>query len=150
QQPRPSPDQWPHSHRCRGAPPLRDWLPNVSRHPPTTAPACGRDWSRPHRSLAVDRALRHVLRDVDLRLAIDCDLGVVRLQKPSLLFMIGLWGSVKFFCALGSGVVEGGTAGRPDFLRSPASRWCCASATALSLTRPPPSPPLPIRPWLGG
>src|SRR5215471_14324963 len=47
--------------------------------------------------------------------------------------MIRLSGSVKFFCALGSGVVEGGVAGGPDFLRPSASRCCCASAAALSL-----------------
>src|ERR1700746_3797844 len=47
--------------------------------------------------------------------------------------MIRLSGSVKFFCALGSGVVEGGAAGGPDFLRPSASRCCCASAAALSL-----------------
>src|SRR6516165_582596 len=47
--------------------------------------------------------------------------------------MIRLSGSVKFFCALGSGVVEGGAAGGPDFLRPSASRRCCASAAALSL-----------------
>src|SRR6516164_3015929 len=47
--------------------------------------------------------------------------------------MIRLSGSVKFFCALGSGVVEGGAAGGPDFLRPSASRCCCTSAAALSL-----------------
>jgi hypothetical protein len=47
--------------------------------------------------------------------------------------MIRLSGSVKFFCALGSGVVDGGAAGRPGFLRPSASRCCCASAAALSL-----------------
>src|SRR5215469_8102476 len=38
-------------------------------------------------------------------------------MKPSLLFMILLSGSVKFFCALGSGSFEGGAAGLPGFLR---------------------------------
>src|ERR1700680_2622797 len=47
--------------------------------------------------------------------------------------MIRLFGSVKFFWALGSGAVEGGAVGRPGFLRPSASRCACASAAALSL-----------------
>src|SRR5215468_10859958 len=49
--------------------------------------------------------------------------------------MIRLSGSVKFFCALGSGVVEGGAAGGPDFLRPSASRSSIPIAAAIISTR---------------
>ena len=47
-----------------------------------------------------------------------------------------LSGSVKFFCALGSGLSDGGAAGRPGFLRPSACRrssaFSCASALAAA------------------
>ncbi len=52
-----------------------------------------------------------------------------------------LSGSVKFFCALGSGSSEGGAAGFPGFLRPSAFRFSSASARALASAaagRPPP------------
>src|SRR5271165_6791247 len=42
-------------------------------------------------------------------------------MKPSLVFMMRLSGSVKFFCAFGSGSSEGGAAGFPGFLLLPAT-----------------------------
>src|SRR5271165_7475144 len=54
-------------------------------------------------------------------------------MKPSLVFMMRLSGSVKFFCAFGSGASDGGAAGLPGFLvlRPSASRFLSASARAL-------------------
>src|ERR1700684_3502493 len=54
-------------------------------------------------------------------------------MKPSLVFMMRLSGSVKFFCALGSGSSDGGAAGFPGFLRPSACRRSSASACALAL-----------------
>src|SRR6516165_5588592 len=51
-------------------------------------------------------------------------------MKPSLVFMMRLSGSVKFFCAFASGSSEGGAAGLPGFLRPSASRFWSASARA--------------------
>src|SRR6201998_3360947 len=64
-------------------------------------------------------------------------------MKPSLVFMMRLSGSVKFFCAFGSGSSEGGAAGLPGFLRPSASRCFSASARALrsaSAAAPPSAP----------
>src|SRR5271165_3816503 len=55
-------------------------------------------------------------------------------MKPSLVFMMRLSGSVKFFCAFGSGSSEGGAAGLPGFLRPSASRFFSSSARALRST----------------
>ena len=59
---------------------------------------------QPHQlTLIVDLWL-HLSRDDDLVLPIDRHLRVVALLEPRLLvFMIWLWGSVKFLCAFGSG-----------------------------------------------
>ena len=46
--------------------------------------------------------------------------------------MIRLCGSVKFFCAFGSGSGEGGAAGGPGFLRPSAWRFASASAAAFA------------------
>src|SRR5271155_2449901 len=54
-------------------------------------------------------------------------------MKPSLVFMMRLSGSVKFFCALGSGSSDGGAAGLPGFLRPSACRRSSASGRALGL-----------------
>src|SRR6516162_3583457 len=53
-------------------------------------------------------------------------------MKPSLVFMMRLSGSVKFFCALGSGSSDGGAAGLPGFLRPSACRRSSACALALA------------------
>jgi hypothetical protein len=47
--------------------------------------------------------------------------------------MIRLSGSVKFFCALGSGSGEGGAAGLPSFLRPSALRNCPGLLRVLDL-----------------
>src|SRR5580693_5645193 len=54
-------------------------------------------------------------------------------MKPSLVFMMRLSGSVKFFCALGSVSSDGGAAAFPGFLRPSALRRSSASARALAL-----------------
>ncbi len=60
-------------------------------------------------------------------------------MKPSLVFMMRLSGSVKFFCAFGSGASEGGAEGLLGFLRPSASRFfstsarACRSASAAAL-----------------
>src|SRR5580704_17669764 len=64
---------------------------------------------------------------------VDRRLRIVALMKPSLVFMMRLSGSVKFFCALGSGSSDGGAAGFPGFLRPSALRRSSASACALTL-----------------
>jgi hypothetical protein len=46
--------------------------------------------------------------------------------------MMRLSGSVKFFCALGSGLSDGGAAGRPGFLRPSACRRSSAFSCALA------------------
>ena len=69
--------------------------------------------------------------DDQLRRRIDRRLRVVALTEPVLDFMKRLSGSVKFFCALGSGSSEGGAAGFPGFLRP--SAFCSSSASACAL-----------------
>ena len=68
------------------SPALRDCHPSSSRCPPRLASGSGRGWPRSHRIigtnwLLVDSALRDVLGDDDLRLAVDRDLGVVGLHE---------------------------------------------------------------------
>jgi hypothetical protein len=48
--------------------------------------------------------------------------------------MIRLSGSVKFFCALGSGSGEGRAAGLPGFLRPSALRFSSASGWAFAFS----------------